>query len=108
MTNFSISYSVFKRYVLQTGKNQGLFGEGLNIVINLNSVWWMLICYGEGGLGLVDGVAGDTIVVFVVCKCFQFEPVLRFSKFSLGEELSAFSPFSTMFSKCFFLTIVKS
>ena len=27
--NFSFSHSVFKRLVLQTGKNQGLFGKGL-------------------------------------------------------------------------------
>ena len=28
-SNFSFSYSVFKRLVLQTGKNHGLFGKGL-------------------------------------------------------------------------------
>ena len=28
-SNFSFSHSVFKRYVLQTCKNQGLFGKGL-------------------------------------------------------------------------------
>ena len=28
MSNFSFSRSVFKRYVLQTRKNQGLFGKG--------------------------------------------------------------------------------
>ena len=28
-SNFSFSHSVFKRLVLQTGKNQGLFGKGL-------------------------------------------------------------------------------
>ena len=27
-SNFSLSYSVFKRLVLQTRKNQGLFGKG--------------------------------------------------------------------------------
>ena len=27
--NFSLSHSVFKRLVLQTRKNQGLFGKGL-------------------------------------------------------------------------------
>ena len=31
MSNFFFSHSVFKRLVLQTGKNQGLFGKGLNI-----------------------------------------------------------------------------
>ena len=30
MSNFSFSHSVFKRLVLQTCKNQGLFGKGLN------------------------------------------------------------------------------
>ena len=29
MSNFSFSYSVFQRLVLQTRKNQGLFGKGL-------------------------------------------------------------------------------
>ena len=31
MSNFSFSHSVFKRLVLQTRKNQGLFGKGLKI-----------------------------------------------------------------------------
>ena len=30
-SNFSFSHSVFKRLVLQTRKNQGLFGKGLSI-----------------------------------------------------------------------------
>ena len=30
MSNFSFSYSNFKRLVLQTRKNQGLFGKGFN------------------------------------------------------------------------------
>ena len=29
MSNFSFSHSVFKRFVLQAGKNKGLFGKGL-------------------------------------------------------------------------------
>ena len=29
MSNFSFSHSVFQRLVLQTRKNQGLFGKGL-------------------------------------------------------------------------------
>ena len=35
-SNFSFSHSVFKRLVLQTRKNQGLFGKGLRF-INDNS-----------------------------------------------------------------------
>ena len=34
-SNFSFSHSVFKRLVLQTRKNQGLFGKGLKIEICL-------------------------------------------------------------------------
>ena len=30
-SNFSFSRSVFKRLLLQTHKNQGLFGKGLNV-----------------------------------------------------------------------------
>ena len=32
-SNFSFSHSVFKRLVLQTRKNQGLFGKGLNSIL---------------------------------------------------------------------------
>ena len=32
-SNFSFSHSVFKRLVLQTRKNQGLFGKGLMFVL---------------------------------------------------------------------------
>ena len=38
MSNFSFSHSVFKRLVLQTCLNQGLFGKGLNAVPNDNIV----------------------------------------------------------------------
>ena len=31
MSNFSLSFSVFKRRVLQTCKNKGLFGKGLKL-----------------------------------------------------------------------------
>ena len=36
-SNFSFSHSVFKRLVLQTRKNQGLFGKGLNVVGTMDS-----------------------------------------------------------------------
>ena len=39
MSNFSFSYSVFRRLVLQTRKNQGLFGKGLRS--------WMSSIMGE-------------------------------------------------------------
>ena len=31
MSNFSFSHSIFKRLILQTRKNQGLFGKGINV-----------------------------------------------------------------------------
>ena len=37
MSNFSFSHSVFKRLVLQTHKNQGLFGKGLISEIPIQS-----------------------------------------------------------------------
>ena len=33
-SNFSFSRCVFKRLALQTRKNQGLFGKGLNLLVN--------------------------------------------------------------------------
>ena len=34
-SNFSFSHSVFKRLVLQTRKNKGLFGVGLSLALSL-------------------------------------------------------------------------
>ena len=33
MSNFSFSHSVFKRCLLETHKNQGLFGKGLKLIL---------------------------------------------------------------------------
>ena len=35
-SNFSFSHSVFQRLLLQTRKNQGLFGKGLNVSSSCN------------------------------------------------------------------------
>ena len=35
MSNFSFSCSVFKRFVLQTCKDKGLFGKGLSMTDNV-------------------------------------------------------------------------
>ena len=37
-SNFSFSLSVFKRDVLKTRKNQGLFGKGLKVMSNVNRI----------------------------------------------------------------------
>ena len=49
-SNFSFSYSVFKRLVLQTHKNQGLFGKGLK---DSNNFFLVIQLY----LPLITGVA---------------------------------------------------
>ena len=36
MSNFSFSHSVFKRLILQTRKNQGLFGKGFKLLLDDN------------------------------------------------------------------------
>ena len=41
-SNFSFSHSVFKRLVLQTHKNQGLFGKGLKCRLQFVSTWTSL------------------------------------------------------------------
>ena len=37
-SNFSVSHSVFKRFILKTRKNQGLFGKGLSLNIVLHQL----------------------------------------------------------------------
>ena len=45
-SNFSFFHSVFKRLVLQTGKNQGLFGKGLNELDFFCKTVDQIICTG--------------------------------------------------------------
>ena len=47
-SNLSLSYSVFKRLVLQTHENQGLFGKGLN-----NGSLSRVQVFANGKLGMV-------------------------------------------------------
>ena len=52
-SNFSFSHNVFKRLILQTRKNQGLFGKGLNLtryqncsLVHRGNIWkWQMKCY---------------------------------------------------------------
>ena len=41
--NFSFSYSVFKRLVLQTHKNKGLYGKGLNIFYRAVKIEFLIL-----------------------------------------------------------------
>ena len=43
MSNFSFSYSVFKRLLLQTRKNQGLFGKRLNPFSQIPYVYLLFV-----------------------------------------------------------------
>ena len=49
-SNFSFSHSVFKRLVLQTRKNQGLFGKGLIATIQLSSAAPLNLGRSENGV----------------------------------------------------------
>ena len=44
-SNFSFSNSVFKRLLLQAGKNQGLFGRGLKVTCYLKKKKNQLLLY---------------------------------------------------------------
>ena len=46
-SNFSFSHSVFKRLVMQTRKNQSLFGKGLRSTISTNKSCLSLSIVGE-------------------------------------------------------------
>ena len=62
-SNFSFSHSVFKRLVLQTRKNQGLFGKGLNV--SYQSPTSALYMYTQG-----KGIQCKIYLLFVcVCVC---------------------------------------
>ena len=63
-SNFSFSHSVFKRLLLQTRKNQGLFGKGLKVY-----VWHMKveIIVAFGAFLVHSGVSGQCTAN---SKCF--------------------------------------
>ena len=52
-SNFSFSRCVFKRLVLQTRKNQGLFGKGLIVTFQLSSAYSLNLGQSQ------DGVLGN-------------------------------------------------
>ena len=45
MSNFSFSHSVFKRLVMQTHKNQGLFGKGLSAIAHSSTNKQLMIMH---------------------------------------------------------------
>ena len=78
MSYFSFSHSVFKRLVLQTRKNQGLFGKGLKllktenlrkVVIRIFSIFHNIFYFFKTGFIISD------IFHLSSEKLFQFRPV---------------------------------
>ena len=54
-SNFFFSHSVFKRLVLQTRKNQGLFGKGLIYITNRENLdWFKFNPFPEQALGFTS------------------------------------------------------
>ena len=72
MSNFLFSLSVFKRLVLQTRKNQGLFGKGLSKKVKgPRSNHIKSTCTSKNKHYTSD------IIAFVICKCFNFGQVKK-------------------------------
>ena len=94
MSNFSFSHCVFKRCILQTRKNQGLFGKGLT---NPKIVDFILLkAFGYNKI-ICNGVRRRIIVT---------ETVLN----TVGKEefaLPTFSKYLALFSKGSSLCLVK-
>ena len=81
MSNFPFSHSVFKRLVLQTCKNQGLFGKQLNITNLVISVFDR----PENNAGKGENVGYQHFLFFshnifkslIILCSWKFRPVLE-------------------------------
>ena len=73
MRNFSFSHSVFKRLVLQTRKNQGLFGKGLN-----NDVYYKI--YLSKGIKKLE--------CYIQLKCAYLESKLQLGFFEFKSHIN--------------------
>ena len=93
---FSFSHSVFKRPVLQTHKNQGLFGKGLITTFQLLSATSLNLGLSQSGV-LRNGLTllNDKILDQSVLKAFADNKLKVI-------HMAKFSSFPTMFSKGFF------
>ena len=73
MSNFSFSHIVFKRLVLQTRKNQGLFGKGSRCCLQFVSIliglkFCLLVMAGLDGLKWQQTVCELTL-------CYMYETI---------------------------------
>ena len=105
MSNFSFSHSVFKRLVLHTCKNQGLFGKGLKHLNKheINSLPNNKILDQSNLKDFADNNINVTYATNF--DIGRGENIVR-----IGENAGYqhFSPFPTMFSKAFLSRGVKS
>ena len=99
MRNFSFSHSVFKRLALQTRKNQGFFGKGLN-TCQVNALPSLKISDRSIPKALVD--LADKINVTEKLKIISGKIENIVCK---GEN--AGNQHFLIFPQCFFLRVVK-
>ena len=94
-SNFSFSHSVFKRLVLQTHKNQGLFGKGLNKILSgayLQNytgygyeISWVVTTWGKTGISCYKFAA------LVTCLQYQsFENTVGKGEIAHNEQFLFF------------------
>ena len=95
MSNFSFSQSVFKRLVLQTRKNQDLFGKGLIYTFQAYCVV----------LSKERVKCGSQMLRFI-----QEENIRKYREIrrNFAGYIPAFSPLPTLLTKCFFLKVNKN
>ena len=114
-SNFSFSRSVFKRPVLQTCKNQGLFGKGLTLsqmtnfrlfqTQSLQTTILNLMKIAESSLKRVENTVGKGEMAhyeqFLLSRCVFKKLILqtRKNRGFFGKRLRAISPFPAVFSK---------
>ena len=106
-SNFSFSHSVFKRVVLQTRKNQGLFGKGLT---NPQCILGSSLSSSPYDKFLnwskLKALADDKLNVSEKLKFVLGRVEIMMEKGENACLLPAFSPFPVMFSKGLFVRIV--
>ena len=97
-SNFSFSHSVFKRLVLQTRKNQGLFGKGLKTITVQVLFFPVLIHYQttKFWMDLIDCISRQQISG---CRKDDFCPGL--DRKQCGKGRKRWLPTCSSFPQCF-------
>ena len=90
-SNFSFSHSVFKRLVLQTRTNQGLFGRGLinNIRYDCQLQWLTSNSYLPVNVPKIHDNAQHCVQVpMLSCRCWIFSKILVKKRGELCEKIN--------------------